>query len=59
MDKVGTWIEDLTSRDEWTVWWVISELNPKIELVVIEEPVREVKYPVMMDKVGTWIEDLT
>ena len=38
---------------------VISELDPRIELVVIEEPVREVKYPVVVDKIGTWIEDLT
>ena len=38
---------------------VISELDPTMELVVMEEPVREVKYPVVVDKVGTVNEERT
>jgi len=30
-----------------------------IELTVIVEPIREVKYPVVVDRVGTWIEERT
>ena len=59
VDKVGTRIEDLTNRDECTVWLVISELDPTIELVVIVDPIKEVKYPVVVDIIGTVTEDRT
>ena len=50
---------DLTKREEWTVWFVISELDPRIELVVMEDPVRVVKYPIVVERVGTYSDDFT
>ena len=37
---------------------VVREV-PLIELTVRVEPVREVKYPVVVDKVGTWMDERT
>jgi hypothetical protein len=57
-----TWASCVNKKLDWMelVIMVDSESDtPLMELTVRVDPVRVVKYPVVVDRVGTWMEDRT
>ena len=74
VERVGTWIEDRTVKEDVTcASWEVRKFDwmelvirldvvrevPLIELTVRVEPVSVVKYPVVVERVGTWMDDRT